>query len=164
MAFREQDRIGWDNLLKGRLGRQWIEYVKKRIHSKNLKLKASDWAPKMIQAIWDQMLRLWQYRNDALHESDTKKVVQFQVEAMDRDIERLEAMFEDLMHKPRNFQEEHNMQRVEHVKTLQHNSRKCWASLEKIYLDKAEHIIETDTQLQLMDQYLQKCSGVGYNR
>jgi hypothetical protein len=37
------------------------------------------------------MLRLWQYRNDALHENDTKKVAQFKVEALDIDIERMEA-------------------------------------------------------------------------
>jgi hypothetical protein len=29
LAFREQDKIGWDNLLKGCMGKQWIEYVKK---------------------------------------------------------------------------------------------------------------------------------------
>jgi hypothetical protein len=62
-------------------------------------------------------------------------VVQFKVETMDRDIERLEARFEDLRHKLRNFQEQH-MQRVEHVKkTLQHDSKKCWASLAKLYLE-----------------------------
>jgi hypothetical protein len=43
----------------------------------------------MIQAIWDHMLRLWQYRNGGLPEKYTKKVAQFKVEAMDRDIERL---------------------------------------------------------------------------
>jgi hypothetical protein len=58
LAFREQDRIGWDNLIKGRMGKKWIEYVKQHIQNKNIKLKASDWAPKMIQALWDHMLRL----------------------------------------------------------------------------------------------------------
>jgi hypothetical protein len=71
------------------MGRKWIEYFKQHIQNDNIKLKASDWAPKMIQALWDHMLRIWQYRNDALHENDTKKVAQFKVEAMDRDIERL---------------------------------------------------------------------------
>jgi hypothetical protein len=77
---------------------------------------------------------------------------------MERDIKRLEVRIEDLRHKLRTFQEEH-MQRVEHVKTLQHNNRKCWASLAKLYLDEAENRIETD--IQLMDQYLQGRSGVG---
>jgi hypothetical protein len=88
----------------------------------------------MIQALWDHMLRLWKYRNDALHDNDTKKVEQFKVESMDRDIEHLESRIGDLRHKLRNFQEEH-MQRLEHVKTLHHNSIKCWATLAKMYLD-----------------------------
>jgi hypothetical protein len=89
LAFREQDKIGWDNLIKGRTGRQWIEYVKQHIQNDNIKLKASYWAPKMIQALWDHILWLWKYQNDALHENDTKKVAQFKVESMDRDIECL---------------------------------------------------------------------------
>jgi hypothetical protein len=97
--------MGWENLIKGRLGGEWIEYVKRHIHIKNIKLKASDWAPKMIQALWYHMLRLWQYRNDALNENDTKKVAQFKVESIYRDIERLKARFEHLRHKLRNFQE-----------------------------------------------------------
>jgi hypothetical protein len=39
LVFREQDRIGWDNLIKGRMGRQCIEYVKQHIHNENIKLK-----------------------------------------------------------------------------------------------------------------------------
>jgi hypothetical protein len=115
--------------------------VKEHIQNDNIKLKASDWSPNTTQALWDHMLRLWKYRNDALHE-----VAQFQVEALDRDIERLEARHEDLRSKLRTFQEQHIMQRVEHyyLKTLQHNSRKCCASLAKLYLDEAEHRIETD--------------------
>jgi hypothetical protein len=58
LTFREQDRIGWDNLIKGRKGSQWIEYVKQHIQIKNIKLKTSDWAPKIIQALWDHMLRI----------------------------------------------------------------------------------------------------------
>jgi hypothetical protein len=49
------------------------EYMKQHIHNKNIKLKTSDWAPKLIQALWDHMLRLWKYRNDALHKNDMKE-------------------------------------------------------------------------------------------
>jgi hypothetical protein len=59
----------------------------------------------MMQALWDHMLRLWQYWNDALHEKDTKKVAQFKVEAMDSDIKHLEVRIEDRKHKLRTFQE-----------------------------------------------------------
>jgi hypothetical protein len=40
LVFREQDKIGWDNLIKGRMGRQWIEYAKQHIHNNNIKLQA----------------------------------------------------------------------------------------------------------------------------
>jgi hypothetical protein len=40
LAFREQEKIGWDNLLKGRMGKQWIEYVKKHLEHENIKLQA----------------------------------------------------------------------------------------------------------------------------
>jgi hypothetical protein len=84
-------------------------------------------------------------------------VAQFKEKAMDRDIESLEVRIDDLRLKLRTFQDEH-MQRVELIKTLQHNSRKCWAALAKIYLDETANIIETD--IQLMDRYLQGRSGV----
>jgi hypothetical protein len=84
-------------------------------------------------------------------------VALFKVEALNRYIERLEARHEDLRSKLRTFQEQ-RMQRVEHVKDLQHNSRNCWASLTRLYLDKAENRIETGTQL--MDQYLQGRVGI----
>jgi hypothetical protein len=115
--------IGWDNHLKGLwMGRQWIEYVKKHIQNENIKLHAKEWAPKMILDLLDHMLRLWQYRKEALHEDDSKRVAQYKVEALDRDIERLVTRHNDLRSKLHKFQERH-MERREHIHTLQHNSR-----------------------------------------
>jgi hypothetical protein len=42
---------------------------------------------KMILALWDHMLRLWQYRNEALQEDNSKRVAQFKVKALYLDIE-----------------------------------------------------------------------------
>jgi hypothetical protein len=81
--------------------------VNKHIRNDTIKLKATDWAPTMIQALWGTMLHLWQYRNEALQENDMKKVAQFKVEALDRDIELLEARHEDLRSKLRAFQKQH---------------------------------------------------------
>jgi hypothetical protein len=89
------------------------------------------------------MLRIWQYQNDALHEDDSKRVAQFKVEALDRDIARLAARHNDVRSKLHEIQEMH-MERQEHIQTLQHNSRQCWASLAKLYLDEAENRIERD--------------------
>jgi hypothetical protein len=88
----------------------------------------------MKLALWDHMLRLWQYRNNALHEDDGTRVAQFKIEALYWDIARLAVTHNDLRSKLHGIQERH-MQRREHIQTLQHNSRQCWASLAKMYLD-----------------------------
>jgi hypothetical protein len=158
IAFREQDKIGWDNLLKGRVGKQWREYVKIHLEHEHIRLQAKEWAPKMIQALWDHILQLCQDRKNALHEDDITRVAQFKVEALDRDIAQLALRHNNLRSKLYEVQERH-MERREHIKTLQHSSRKCWASLAKLYLDEADNIIETDTHL--LEQYLQGRVGVG---
>jgi hypothetical protein len=40
LALREQDKIGWDNLLKGHMGKQWIKYEKNHLEHENIKLQA----------------------------------------------------------------------------------------------------------------------------
>jgi hypothetical protein len=155
LAFREQDKLGWD---KGRMVKQWREYVKIHLEQENTKLQAKEWAPKMILALWDHMLQLWQYRNNALHEDDSTRVAQFKVESLDRDIARLALRHNGVRRKLHEVQERH-MERQEHIHTLQHNSQQCWASLANLHLDEAENIIETDTHL--LEQYLQGRVGVG---
>jgi hypothetical protein len=51
LAFREHDKIGWENLLKGRMGRQWTEYAKQHIPNENIKLQAKEWSPKITKTI-----------------------------------------------------------------------------------------------------------------
>jgi hypothetical protein len=111
LAFREQDGICWDNLLKGRMGKKWKEYVKKHLKHEHIKLQAKEWAPRKILALWDHMLRLWQYRNNALHEDDSTRVAQFKIEALDRDIEQLAARHNDLRSKLHEVQERQMEQR-----------------------------------------------------
>jgi hypothetical protein len=104
------------------MGKQCIEYVKKHLEHKNIKLQAKDWAPKMILSLWDHMFQLWQYRNNALHEDDSARVAQFKIEAYDWDIERLAARHNTIRSKFHEVQEKHMERRV-HIQTLQHNSR-----------------------------------------
>jgi hypothetical protein len=63
--------------------------VKLHTRNENIKLQAKEWAPKMMLALWDHMLRLWKYWNDALYEENSKRVAQFKAEALNPDIERL---------------------------------------------------------------------------
>jgi hypothetical protein len=91
----------------------------------------------MILALWDHMLRLWQYRNEALHEDDNKRVDQLKVEVLDQYTERQATRHNHLRSKGQEFQEKH-MERREHIQKFQRNRRQCWASLAKLYLDEAE--------------------------
>jgi hypothetical protein len=96
------------------MGKQLIEYVEIHIEHENIKLQAKEWAPKMILTLWDHMLRLWQYRNNALHEDDSTRVAQFKVEVLDQDIARLAVRDNDLRSKLHEVQERH-MERREHI-------------------------------------------------
>jgi hypothetical protein len=40
LSFREQYTTGWDNLLKGGMGRKWIAYLKQHLQNENIKLQA----------------------------------------------------------------------------------------------------------------------------
>jgi hypothetical protein len=63
------------------MGKQWIEYVKIHIEHENIELQGKEWAPKLILALWDRMLRLWQYQNNALQEDESTQVAHIKVEA-----------------------------------------------------------------------------------
>jgi hypothetical protein len=52
--------------------------------AKGIKLKIQEWAPKLINEMWDHTTRLWHYRNDAVHSRDTKQVAQFKIEELER--------------------------------------------------------------------------------
>jgi hypothetical protein len=101
---------------------QVVDRVREQhIHNGNIKRQAQEWAPKMILTLWDHMLRLWQYRNGTLHKDDSKRVAQFKVEALDRDIERLAMRRNDLRSKRHDFQERH-MKRWEHMTYKHYNT------------------------------------------
>jgi hypothetical protein len=61
----------------------------------------------MILALWNHVIQMGQYRNDALHEEDNKRVALIKVEALDRYIERLATRHNNLQSKLHNFKEIH---------------------------------------------------------
>jgi hypothetical protein len=102
-AFREQDRIGWSSLFKGRVATQWKVYTEQHLKAKGIKLKMQEWAPKLINTMWDHTTRLWRYRNDVLHIRDSKQVAQFKINALEREKERIKNKHEKMRHKLHEF-------------------------------------------------------------
>jgi hypothetical protein len=139
-AFREQDEIGWSGIFKGRIATQWKVYIVQHLAAKRIKLKMQEWAPKLINTIWDHTTHLWHYRNDAVHSRDNKQAAQFKITALEREKERIKIKHEELRHMLHAFQSRHLERRVA-IAELHYNGQKWLAELARLYLDESENRI-----------------------
>jgi hypothetical protein len=80
----------------GRIATQWKVYIAQHMNAKGIKLKMQEWAPKLINALWDHTTRLWHCRNDAVHSRYTSQVAQFTIEALEREKDRIKNKHEEL--------------------------------------------------------------------
>jgi hypothetical protein len=51
-AYHAQSKIGSENLVKGRIAQEWIQFMETHYANQGYALKARDWAPKCIGALW----------------------------------------------------------------------------------------------------------------
>jgi hypothetical protein len=72
-------------MFKGRIATQWKVYTVQHLNAKGIKLKIQESVPKLINAMWDHINRLWYYHNDAVHSRDTNQVDQFKIDVLERD-------------------------------------------------------------------------------
>jgi hypothetical protein len=124
-------------MYKGIIAIQWKVYVAQHMNAKGIKLKMQEWAPKLINALWDHTTRLWNCLNDAVHSRDTNQVAQFKIDALEIEKDRIKNKHEDLRHKIHEFQSRH-LERLVDIEQLHYNGHKLWAELERLYLDEAE--------------------------
>jgi hypothetical protein len=82
--------------------------------------------------------RLWQFRNDIYHQDNAVTIARYKIEALERDMEKLRARHIELLLKLWDFQKQH-FDRRQRIVTLQYESKKCWATLAKLYMDDAEN-------------------------
>jgi hypothetical protein len=66
-AFIEKDEIGWSYLIKGRFATQWKVYMEQQLQTNCSKSRIQEWAPKLINAMWYYMTRMWYYHNDPVY-------------------------------------------------------------------------------------------------
>jgi hypothetical protein len=88
-----QKRIGWNQLLQGRMAKEWIVIQREAMGDKATKRKnAVTWATDIISTTFEQWLNLWKLRNEDRHGKDNKT----RKEAERRQaIRELEQMYED---------------------------------------------------------------------
>jgi hypothetical protein len=52
---------------------------------KKLDLRAQEWGPKFITALWDHSLQIWYFRNDAFHGDKNTQVRCYKLEELERE-------------------------------------------------------------------------------
>jgi hypothetical protein len=66
-AYRAQSNIGWDTFTKGRITRNWHNYINQHLQHKNINLSKEEWAARLIIALWEHLRRVWNFRNGVYH-------------------------------------------------------------------------------------------------
>jgi hypothetical protein len=80
---------------------------------------------------------VWQFRNDIYHQENEGTIARYKLEALEREMEKLWARHTELLPKLWDFQKQH-FDRRQCIMDLRYESKKCWATLAKLYLDDAE--------------------------
>jgi hypothetical protein len=89
VAFKEQSALKWDNNLKSLVTLKWQSYVTAHIRAKHLEVNASEWSSKFVLALWNNLLRLWQFRNDIFHADNNTKIKQCKMEELNHETAHL---------------------------------------------------------------------------
>jgi hypothetical protein len=87
-----QEKIGWNQMLKGRIAHQWLNHQRDSMGNGTTKRKnAMTWATDMISTIFEYWLKLWKMRNEDKHGKDvaTRREAERQ-----QAIRELEQMYE----------------------------------------------------------------------
>jgi hypothetical protein len=102
--------------------------------------------------------RLWQFKDDIYHQDNEGAIARYKLEALERDMEKFWARHIELLPKLWDFQKQH-FDRRQRIVNLRYESKKCWSTLAKLYLDDAEnnrHISNSE-----IDQTNEWRTGVG---
>jgi hypothetical protein len=126
---------------------------------KKLYLRAQEWGPKFITALWEHSLRIWHFRNDAFHGDATAKVKCYKLEELKREKTHTQKRYIKLQSLLHRFQQKH-FESPNTVNNIRYDSQKCWTALAKLFLhEAASRSPSTDTEL--LPQYLTTQAGIG---
>jgi hypothetical protein len=114
---------------------------------KKLALRAQEWGPKFITALWDHSLRIWHFRNDAFHGDTNTQVKYYKLEELKRGKTQLRKRYIELQTTLHRFQQKH-FDSPDTVNNLRYDSQKCWTALDKLILyEAASRLSSTDNNL-----------------
>jgi hypothetical protein len=80
---------------------------------------------------------MWQFQNGIYNQDNPGKLVQYKLEALDRDMEQIWECYTEILSKLLDFQKQH-FDRRKPISDLRYESKKSWATLATLYLYDAE--------------------------
>jgi hypothetical protein len=127
-AYHAQSNISWENLVKGRIAQEWAHSMETNYANQGYKLKARDWAPKCIVALWEHTQRVWKFRNSIYHADQNGRIARYKREEQQRRMDKIWARHLELQGRLQQNQIMHFDNR-EQRDNLRYDSQRCWASL-----------------------------------
>jgi hypothetical protein len=88
-AAASQTSIGWHNLLKGRISKEWSNLWIKAMGPQ----LATTCERAFIKALWNHTYRLWIFRNNEDHKNETHDVAEYNQKELDTNIGHLYSAF-----------------------------------------------------------------------
>jgi hypothetical protein len=71
--IQDQNKIGWNGILEGCLGKHWIVQQGKYYSKHKIKKREEKWATLVVRRLWKIAWALWEHRNDKEHTNDKEK-------------------------------------------------------------------------------------------
>jgi hypothetical protein len=91
-TLSEQDRIGWYNLLLGRMSKKWMDAQQKYLESMGKCTTGRRWMISIISKLWDIAWDMWQHRNHIVHNTlHPQKRLELELEKIGAQINELYA-------------------------------------------------------------------------
>jgi hypothetical protein len=141
------------------MSHRWKQFATTHVRSKKLDVRAQEWGPKFITALWDHSLRIWHFRNDAFHGDTNTQVKRYKLEELEREKTQTRTRYIELQTILHRFQQKH-FDSPDTVNNLRYDSQKCWTAHAKLFLDEAaSRLPSTDTEP--LPRYLTTRAGIG---
>ena len=83
-ALLEQDEIGWDAFLEGRVSNQWIGIQQRYLLSIKSMASSSRWLAALITKLWDVAWDQWEHRNGIVHQGAEATALKHLQQEIDR--------------------------------------------------------------------------------
>jgi hypothetical protein len=141
------------------MSHRWQQLSTAHVRSNKLDLRAQEWGPKFITALWEQSLQIWHFRNDAFHGDANAQVKRYKLEELEQEKTQTRTRYIELQSLLHQFQQK-NFESPDTVNNLRYDSQKCWTALAKLFLDEAASISPSN-DTDLLPHYLTTRAGIG---